>query len=76
MSQVELEACPFCGDAMDDFAGMSPGAFAQGSDGTFAVNCHCGAMGPSARSMAAAVASWNNRSVGFCAVSVRNEEGR
>ncbi len=75
MTDVKLEACPFCGDAMDDFAGMSPGAFAQGSDGTFAVNCACGAMGPSAPSMPAAVANWNGRSHGFCAVSVRNEEG-
>src|SRR3546814_18359047 len=56
-----LKRCPFCGSLQDDFAGLTEGAFARGSDGTLSVNCNCGAIGPSAKTMEGAIGAWNNR---------------
>jgi len=63
MSEIseKLLPCPFCKDEMESFAGLNEGAFARGSDGTFAVNCDCGAMGPAKPTMAEAVTAWNHR---------------
>jgi len=53
--------CPFCGDAMESFAGMTEGAFAKSSDGGFSVNCDCGVIGPTAPTLEEAVIAWNRR---------------
>lgn len=57
-----LLPCPFCGNGMESFAGMIEDAFARGEN-TFGVNCDCGATGPLASTMQAAVDAWNKRSV-------------
>ncbi|MFQ6183607.1 Lar family restriction alleviation protein [Sinorhizobium meliloti] len=59
---AELKPCPFCGDGMDSFAGMTPDAFAKSSEGGFSVCCDCGAMGATGGTMEAAIAVWNDRS--------------
>lgn len=57
----DLKSCPFCGDPMDSFAGMYPESFSQVSDGTMAINCDCGAIGPAGRTMEEAIIAWNRR---------------
>jgi Lar family restriction alleviation protein len=67
MDKPTLEPCPFCGSNMDSFAGMTPDAFAKSQDGFtksqngFAVNCDCGAIGPTGATMEQAIAEWNTR---------------
>lgn len=61
LDQKGLAPCPFCSSDMAGFAGMAPEAFAKGSDGTFAVNCDCGAMGPPSDTMEGAITAWNRR---------------
>lgn len=62
-----LEPCPFCGSDMASFAGMTPDSFAKSQDGFtksqngFAVNCDCGAIGPTGATMEQAIAEWNSR---------------
>ena len=60
----DLEPCPFCGSDMSSVGGMSPEYFAKVSDGTFAVNCDCGATGPSAKTIEQAIVEWNSRLTG------------
>jgi hypothetical protein len=67
MSQ-NLSSCPFCAGDMSSFAGISPDAFATSTDGTFAINCDCGVIGPSMPSQEEAIAAWNRRA---SAASVR-----
>lgn len=55
-----LVPCPFCGDDMDSFAGMTKDAFVTGLN-SFAIGCDCGAIGPMGTTMSEAVNVWNNR---------------
>jgi Lar family restriction alleviation protein len=67
-AKPHLEPCPFCGSQMESFAGLTPDAFAKCKDGFsgdatgFSVNCDCGVIGPTAKTMEAAVSAWNVRS--------------
>lgn len=55
-----LKNCPFCGDHMNSFAGMSPESFARCLD-QFSINCDCGCTGPFGNTMNEAVELWNRR---------------
>lgn len=64
-TKPELAPCPFCGDDMSSFGGMSEDSFCKLHDVDapvkYAIACDCDATGPTAGTMPKALAVWNQR---------------